>query len=87
MGWIVEYSDRADAQIRGLDRQTGRRIIDYMDRVGLLQDPRQRGQALSGTWAGHWRYRVGDYRVICEIQDEVLQVLVVRVGHRGQIYR
>ena len=87
MGWTVEYSERADAQLQRLDRQTGRRITGYMDQVSLLGDPRQRGRTLTGVWAGHWRYRVGDYRVICHIQDEALRILVVEVGHRSQVYR
>ena len=87
MGWTVEYSDRAEDQLQRLDRQTSRRIADYMDQIGLLGDPRQRGHALTGVWAGHWRYRVGDYRVVCRIEDAVLRVLVVRVGHRAQVYR
>ena len=85
MGWIVEYSERADVQLQRLDRQTGRRITDYMDHVGLLGDPRQRGRALTGVWAGNWRYRVGDYRIICRIEDTALRVLVVRIGRRDQV--
>ena len=94
MGWTVEYSERADDQLQRLDRNTSQRITDYMDRVGLLDDPRQRGRALRGSappegradWAGHWRYRVGDYRIICRIEDAVLRVLVVQVGRRDQVY-
>ena len=86
MGWTVEYSERADDQLQRLDRNTSQRITDYMDRVGLLDDPRQRGRALRGPWAGHWRYRVGDYRIICRIEDAVLRVLVVQAGRRDQVY-
>ena len=88
MAWRVEYSVVAEGQLRRLDRPTAQRVVDYMrERVAALEDPRQRGQALTGPLRGFWRYRVGDYRVICDIQDEVLRVLVVEIGHRGQVYR
>ena len=65
-----------------------RRIINYMDeRVAVLDAPRSVGQALTGPLGGLWRYRVGDCRVICDIQDDALRVLVVRVGRRDQVYR
>ena len=88
MAWRVEYLAIAERQLRRLDRQTAQRIVDYMrERVAGLEDPRQRGGPLTDTLAGLWRYRVGDCRVICDIQDQVLRVLVVRVGRRDQVYR
>ena len=88
MAWTIEYTDTARRELRRLDRQTARRILDYMDqRVALLDDPRQRGQALTGPLGGLWRYRVGGCRVICDVQDHVLRVLVVRVSRRDQVYR
>ena len=65
-----------------------RRILDYMDaEVATLAHPRDRGKALTGPMGGLWRYRVGRCRVICDIQDDVLRVLVLRVGGRDRIYR
>ena len=88
MAWTTEYTDTARTQLRRLDRQAARRIVDYMDqRVSVLEDPRDLGQALGGPLGGLWRYRVGDYRVICDIQDRALRVLVVRVGRRDTVYR
>ena len=88
MAWRIEYTDTARTQLRRLDRDTARRIINYMDeRVAVLDDPRSVGQALTGPLGGLWRYRVGDCRVICDIQDDALRVLVVRVGRRDQVYR
>ena len=88
MAWRVEYTDTARTQLRRLDRDTARRIINYMDeRVAVLDDPRSIGQALTGPLGGLWRYRVGDCRVICDIQDDALRVLVVRVGRRDRVYR
>ena len=88
MAWAIDYTDTAKAQLRKLDRQTGRRILDYMDeRIAGLENPRSTGKALSGPLGGLWRYRVGDCRVICDIQDDILHVLVVQLGNRRDIYR
>ena len=87
MAWTIDYSPVAESQLRRLDRQVARRISAYMMQVGQLNDPRQKGSPLSGPLAGRWRYRVGDYRAICEIRDADLVVLVVEVGHRREIYR
>ena len=88
MAWRIEYTDTARTQLRRLDRDTARRIINYMDeRVAVLDAPRSVGQALTGPLGGLWRYRVGDCRVICDIQDDALRVLVVRVGRRDRVYR
>ena len=87
MAWTIEYSDTARAQLRRLDRQMARRVVDYMDeRVATRDNPRSIGQALTGPMRGLWRYRVGDCRVVCDIQDNVLCVLVVRVGRRDRVY-
>lgn len=88
MAWTVEYTDTARSQLRKLDRRTARRILNYMDAVAASSaDPRERGRALSGPMGGLWRYRGGRCRVICDIQDDVLRVLVLRVGGRNQVYR
>lgn len=88
MAWAVEYTDTARSQLRKLDRRMARRILDYIDTVAAsAADPRKRGRALSGPMGGLWRYRVGRCRVICDIQDDVLRVLVLRVGGRDRIYR
>ena len=88
MAWRIEYTDTARTQLRRLDRDTTRRTINYMDeRVAVLDDPRSVGQVLTGPLGGLWRYRIGDCRVICDIQDDALRVLVVRVGRRDRVYR
>jgi len=88
LAWRVEYAATAKAQLRKLDRPTARRIVDFMDeRIAPLDDPRSRGKALTGPLGDFWRYRVGDCRVVCDIQDGALRVLVVRVGNRREIYR
>lgn len=89
MGWTISYTETATRQLRKLDRQTARRIVDYMDeRVAASDDPRGVGKALTGNTSGtFWRYRVGDYRVICDIQDGALRVLVIQIGNRRAVYR
>jgi len=86
--WTIDYTDTARKQLRKLDKQVARRILDFMDeRIAGLENPRSTGKALTGPLGGLWRYRVGDVRVICDIQDGALRVLVVRVGNRRDIYR
>ena len=63
-----------------------KRIVTYLREIEHLDDPKQRGKELTGNLAGLWRYRVGDYRVICDIANERVTVYVLRVGHRKQIY-
>ena len=88
MAWAIEYAETAKKQLRKLDRVAARRIVDFMDeRVAVSDDPRGIGKALKGPLGDLWRYRVGDYRVLCDIQDKVLTVLVLRVGNRREIYR
>lgn len=87
MDWTIEYNDTARTQLRRLDREIARRIEVYMqNQVAVLENPRLRGRGLSRPLAGLWRYRIGDYRVICDIQDEVLRVLVIALRHRSQVY-
>lgn len=88
MAWTIEYTDSARRQLRKLDKKSARRILDYMDqRVAPLEDARSIGKALRGPLGEFWRYRVGQFRVICELQDLKLRVLVLRVGDRKDVYR
>jgi len=88
LAWTIDYTDTAKGQLRKLDKPTARRIVDYMDeRIAGLEDPRSTGKALTGPLGGLWRYRVGDCRIICDIQDGALRVLVVRLGNRREVYR
>ena len=66
---------------------TARRILDYMDHRVAAADPRRVGQPLTGPLGKLWRYRVGQFRVVCDIQDEAVRVLVVRIGRRDEVYR
>lgn len=89
MGWTVEINDNALKQLGKLAKPDARRIRDYLrDRIAPLPDPRQLGKGLKASKLGEfWRYRIGDYRVICDLQDDRLVVLVVEIGHRREVYR
>ncbi len=88
MAWTIEYAETAKKQLRKLDRAAAWRIVDFMDeRVAPSVNPRTIGKALKGPLGDLWRYRVGDYRVICDIQDKVLTILVLQIGNRREVYR
>ena len=88
MAWTIEYTESARRQLRKLDRQSARRIVTYLkERVAPLEDARSAGKALRGPLGDFWRYRVGEFRVICELRDQSFRVLVVRIGNRKDIYR
>jgi len=88
LAWAIDYTQTARNQIKKLDRPVSKRILDFMDnRVAKQEDPRALGKALSGPLGPLWRYRVGDYRILCEIQHSAVRILVIRIGHRGEVYR
>jgi mRNA interferase RelE/StbE len=85
--WRVEFDERAARELRGLDKQAQRAILRYLrERIATDQNPRRFGKPLSRELTGLWRYRIRDYRVVCNIEDGQLLVLVVRVGHRRGVY-
>jgi mRNA interferase RelE/StbE len=85
--WAYSFDARALRELRKLDRPAQKHIIAYWDaRIAAKEDPRRFGKPLRGEFAGLWRYRVRDYRLICQIKDEMLLVLVVSVGHRKNVY-
>ena len=89
MAWAVELVESADRELGKLDAQPRKRILKFLsERLAKLDNPRSIGQALRGSDLGEfWKYRVGDYRLICRIEDDRLVVLVLHVGHRREIYR
>lgn len=88
MAWTVSFEPRALNELRKLDHLIQRRIVKFLqERVSGQCNPRESGKPLSGDKVGLWRYRIGDYRVICHIDDEKRGVLVLRIAHRKQAYR
>ena len=89
MAYNVELSESAERELGKLDAPQAKRILKFLhQRVAKLDDPRSIGEASHGSrLGGFWKYRFGDYRLICKIEDDRLIVLVLRVGHRKEIYR
>jgi mRNA interferase RelE/StbE len=89
MAWRVELADSAAKQLRKLDPQIAKRILTFLrDRVSVLDDPRSIGEALRGKEFGDfWKYRVGDWRIIADLDDGVLLITVIRIGNRRDVYR
>ncbi|MPQ70035.1 MULTISPECIES: type II toxin-antitoxin system RelE family toxin [Pseudomonas] len=89
MAWKIEFESSAAKELSKLDPQTVQRILKFLrGRVADLEDPRSIGEALKGSKLGDfWKYRVGDYRIISEIQDQVVCILVVRIGNRRDVYK
>jgi len=85
--WSVEWDDRARKELRKLDVQVQRTLLRYFrERIAVDDDPRRFGKPLRHTMQGLWRYRVGDYRLVCHIEHQRCVVLVLAVGHRGAVY-
>ena len=87
MAWTIEYDRRVLKDMKKLDKTVQRQILDFFDdRIAGSADPRDLGKSLKSSFSGLWRYRIGDYRAICRIEDEKLVVLVVRIAHRSKVY-
>ena len=82
----LEFSEAARKAFKKIDKTMQKRIKEYLDEVLQLENPQSRGKALTGNLVNLWRYRVGDYRIICDIQDEKILITVLRLGHRKEIY-
>lgn len=88
MAWTVEISAFAQKQLGKLDKPVAVRVLDWLDeRIEGCKNPRHFGEPLRGELSGLWRYRIGDFRVICELHDTRLVVLALSIGHRREIYR
>ncbi len=87
MSWDYSFSDEALKNLRKVGAEGKRRIVGYLDsNITACENPRQFGKALKGDLGDLWRFRTGHYRIICALQDETFVVLVVRVGHRKNVY-
>ena len=86
MAWKVELTDTAVKQLARLDNTQAQRITKYLRRIMMLENPRDAGKALTGNLRTYWRYRVGDYRIVCDIRDNDLVIVAVIIGHRSEVY-
>ena len=83
----VVLTETFKKQLKKLDAAISKRVLDYLEQIELLDNPRSRGKALTSNLAGLWRYRVGDYRILCRIRDDKLIITVIEIGHRSTVYR
>jgi len=82
----VVLTKKAEKMLHKLEEKTAKKILIYLHEVSGLEDPRSRGKALTGDLKSLWRYRVGDYRILCLIEDEKILITVVKIGHRREVY-
>ena len=88
MAWQIEFDSDAENDLKKIDRETQRRIMRYLrERIATEKDPRRFGAPLRRELSGLWKYRLGDYRLICRIEDKKVIVYVIRIGHRKDIYK
>lgn len=87
MAWEIKFDKGVERALGKLDKQTAKRIVHKLRQIAQLDNPRQLGKALTGNLSGLWRYRVGDWQIICYLEDAELVVLVIDVDHRRQVYR
>lgn len=86
MAWTLELSDEARKQLRKIGHAPAARIIAGLKKIAQLENPRSRGKAMSGNYAGYWRFRFDDFRAIVRIEDGRLVIIVIAVGHRREVY-
>lgn len=88
MAWKIKYLESVQKSIRKIDKQDQKRIKKYMEsQIAKTENPREFGKPLKGSHSNLWRYRVGQYRIICTIDDGAVTILVVRIGHRKEVYK
>ena len=86
MVWKIDFARRAEQALSKIDTTSAKRILKELNIVSQIDNPRSKGRALKGELTGYWRYRVGNYRVICDIVDSQMLVLAIDLGHRRDIY-
>ena len=86
MAWTIEYSAKAVKELKKIDKKAASTIIDYLNDIAQQEDPPSKGKALKGDKRQFWRYRVGNYRILCSIEDEELVILATHLGHRKDVY-
>ena len=88
MAWRVEWEDEAVKELKKIDARAQRNIVRFLrEKIATEDDPRRFGDPLRKDLKGLWKYRIGDYRIICSIEEKSVIVLVVRAGHRRSVYK
>lgn len=85
--WAIVFDKEAEKAGRKLDKTVKKRIVNFLEnRLAVRENPRELGKQLMGEFSEYWRYRVGDYRILCKIADETITIIVVKIGHRRDVY-
>jgi len=87
LAWSINFNKKSEKELSKLDKKTQQKIVKFLYGLENNDNPRKSGRALKGDLGLFWRYRVGDYRIICQIEDETIMILVLSVGHRKEVYR
>jgi len=87
MAWTVEFSKIAVSQFSKFDKPTKKRIKGFITKLAMLHNPRHNGKFMQGEYSAYYRYRVGDYRLICHIEDNAMLITVIKMGHRKDVYK
>ncbi|MDR1028415.1 MAG: type II toxin-antitoxin system RelE/ParE family toxin [Clostridiales Family XIII bacterium] len=87
MTYRLIFTETAQKQLKKIDKYQERIIVGWLQKnISCAENPKAHGKGLTGNLAGYWRYRIGDYRIVCKIHDAVCEVIVIQVGHRSKIY-
>ncbi len=88
MAWLIKFDDAAQKDLTKIDKPLAKRITAFLrERISVMDNPRSIGEPLKSSKGDLWRYRLGDYRIICEINDNAVCILVVKIGNRREVYR
>ncbi len=88
MAWLIKFDDAAQKDLTKIDKALAKRITAFLrERISVMDNPRSIGEPLKSSKGDLWRYRLGDYRIICEINDNTVCILVVKIGNRREVYR
>lgn len=87
MAWTIKFDKKAKKEFANLDKTVKKKIDKFILKIEKRKNPRQLGESLSGNLQGLWKYRIGSYRLICSIEDEIVTILVLRVKHRKEVYK
>lgn len=87
MAWTIKFTRSFQKDVRKLDKQLQRKLKSFFDELEATENPRQKGKALTRNLSGLWRYRIEDFRIICEIKDDELIILTLKIGHRSKVYQ
>lgn len=87
MAWIVEFSQTAASQFSKLDKPENIRMKKFISKLSALDNPRYNGKMMQGEYSEYYRYRVGQFRLICSIEDTKMLITVIKLGHRKDVYK